>query len=38
MKAIFEKIKNQVTTAENIKKIGQIFAPAVTFSLIVTNE
>ena len=34
-RAIFEKLKNQVTTA---KKHSQIFIPAVTFSFVVTKR
>ena len=35
---IFEKFKNQVTTAKKHRKIGQFFAPAVTFSLVVKKR
>ena len=36
--AICEKLKNQVTTAKKHRNIGQIFDPAVTFSLVVTKR
>jgi len=36
--AFDQKFKNQVTPAKKHRKIGQIFAPTVTFSLIVTKR
>jgi hypothetical protein len=38
MRAIFENLKNQVTAAEKHRKISQIFATDVTFSLVVTKR
>ena len=37
-RAIFEKLKNQVTTVKKHRNFGQIFIPAVTFSLVVTKR
>jgi len=37
-RAIFEKLKNQVTTAKKHRKIGQFLTPVVTFSLAVTKR
>ena len=37
-RAIFEKFKNQVTTAKKHRKIGQFFTPVVTFSFVVTKR
>ena len=37
-RAIFEKFKNQVTTAKKHRNFGKIFIPVVTFSLVVTKR
>ena len=37
-RAILENFKNQVTTAKQHRKIGQFFAPAVTFSFVVKKQ
>ena len=37
-RAIFEKFKNQVTTAKKHRKIAHFFTPALTFSLAVTKR
>ena len=37
-RAIFEKFKNQVTTAKKHRKIGQIFTPAIKLSLVATKQ
>ena len=37
-RAIFEKLKNQVTMAKKHRNFGQIFDPAVTLTLVVTKR
>ena len=37
-RAIYEKLKNQVTKAKKLRNFGQFLTPAVTFSLVVTKR